>query len=96
MNLYKIERLDEYIGLRDIYDNAVVVAKSVKAAALIHPTPTGHGGSVKRREGTWAAPDMVSAQFVGRAAAHLKEGTVVCTSFCAGWVERRLTSGSPK
>lgn len=32
----------------------------------------------------WPEPDMVNAEFIGRAADHLERGTVICASFHAG------------
>jgi hypothetical protein len=88
MNIYKIARPEDDDGGWDTYIRAAVVAKSHRAATQIHPEGGNISGgglpSPSDWEETWIPPETVVVQFVGKAAASLKEGTVICASFRNG------------
>lgn len=64
----------------DTYSAAVVCARSSAAAKLIHPSP----GNLWESDSWAKSPSRVSADFLGYAAGHVREGGVVCASFHAG------------
>ena len=92
LRLWLIKQPESNVGYDD-YDSAVVVATDATAATRIHP-----GGSQKWVEGRgwvharghdgtgdgWCHPSSVTAEVVGKAAANLADGQVVCASFNAG------------
>lgn len=79
-NLYRISQNTntDY----DTYDSAVVVAETAEQARNIHPG--GRKPDDKWPDFTWAAPEDVTVQLIGVAAADLAPGTIVCASFHAG------------
>lgn len=77
MKLYHISRTvahNEY----DVYDSAVVVAKSPRAAALTHPAD---GSDIRSdSSGAWTSdPAKVSVKFIGRAAKSAKPGVILAS-----------------
>lgn len=87
MNLYLIELFEPLSGY-DTYTSAVVVAKTPRDAARIHPYGSGRMLTGKPDTGsftTWTEePSNVRATFLGKATEILKEGSVVCAAFKAG------------
>lgn len=95
MNLYLISQ--EANAEYGTYDSAVVCAASEDDARLIHPAGSpvrrmrppawgDHDGEVgwSWADDEWTSPDQVTVQLIGRAADHIKPGTVVCASYNAG------------
>jgi len=68
----------------DVYESAVVAAKSSQAARRIHPDglmPVGEEDSIWT---SWVTdPNKVTPKYLGEAAAGTKSG-VICASFNAG------------
>lgn len=95
MNLYKIsqEENNDY----DTYDSAVVVAENEEDAKVLYPRSTyiweDNKWTATRADGSkytesnfsvWTKPEHVEVEYLGKAKAGLKAGTIVCASFNAG------------
>ena len=78
MNLYLISQRKN--NGYDTYDSAVVAAESEDDARSIHP---GGGPYSADQAYTWAAPEYVTAIFIGIASPGTERG-VICASFNAG------------
>ena len=72
-NLYLISQ-EENNGW-DTFDSAVVCAKSAAEAKQIVP---GYGFD------SWASPQFVTVEYLGKAKSKIKLGSVICASFNAG------------
>ena len=80
LKLWKIEQTANCDW--DIYDSAVVVAKTEDDARDIYPD----GGKMDRQSKTnaWARFENVYATYLGEAAPGLEEGSVIVASYNAG------------
>ena len=68
----------------DVYDSAVVAAKSSQAARRIHPDGMTTVGEEDYKWTSWVtSPRKVTAEYLGKAAAGTESG-VICASFNAG------------
>ena len=68
----------------DVYDSAVVAAKSSQAARRIHPDGMTTVGEEAYKWTSWVTdPNEVTPEYLGEAAAGTKSG-VICASFNAG------------
>lgn len=67
----------------DMYESAVVVARSEKEARQIHPDGKV-GEHCWTDRGSWAAPHQVMVHQIGVAKEDLKENEVICSSFHSG------------
>jgi hypothetical protein len=77
MHLYKISQDD--VCDYDTYDSAIVVAETAEEATLIDPSNDNFKGR------SWTkCPNLVTAEYIGEAAAGLKAGTIILSSFNAG------------
>ena len=78
MNLYLINATATDL---DMFDSAVVAAKSAKDARNIHPGGESYEGPWN--SACWAVPSKVGVSYIGRARVTQKRGVVV-SSFNAG------------
>ena len=88
MKLYHLTQ--ETVTGYDTYSDCVVVAPSREAAQQIHPnfSKSKLADAIKLNHPwiyfAWPQPDQVTVTYIGEAATHLIEGTVICASFHAG------------
>ncbi len=82
LNLYLISQ--SHNPTWDTYDSAVVAAYSEDGARAIHPNGEFLSNRpLSCRYNAWARPEYVTVEYLGVAAANVKEG-VICSSFNAG------------
>ena len=91
MNLYLISRKGR--GGYDTFSDAVVVAKNMSDASMIHPNGRYHWGDGKwvgaddqdhESDDTWVHPGSVNVVLIGVAIEDAEESLVICSSFHAG------------